>query len=236
MAHYASGWSTRAIRKCRTIKPYETQHRLKYERPRGHQASATLRKHSTTTIRCLSCTEREAVKDPKRSVSAAWGGGEGNIFPTRPRPSLHAAAAAATTSMMTPQNKRSVSDREPLVSLVYGRKWVIPASFVAETSMRARDKDSFRWRSVPPEDRMGDSSVKSSKRHELAAVSCHVVMYVSGVVTPPQEDVWLSKGVSWPGPLADGLLWTSPSCCVRVSQWSGKISRRQIENLRGVLR
>ncbi|EGO57792.1 hypothetical protein NEUTE1DRAFT_100683 [Neurospora tetrasperma FGSC 2508] len=174
------------IRKCRTIKPYETQHRLKYERPRGHQASATLRKHSTTTIRCLSCTEREAVKDPKRSVS---------------------------------------DDREPLVSLVYGRKWIIPASFVAETSMRARDKDNFRWRSVPPEDRMGDSS---------AAVSCHAVMYVSGVVTP-QEDVWLSKGVSWPGPLADGLLWTAPSCCVRVLQWSGKISRKQIENLRSVV-
>ncbi|KAK3504948.1 hypothetical protein B0T13DRAFT_444041 [Neurospora crassa] len=137
MAHYASAWSTRAIRKCRTIKPYETQHRLKYERPRVHQASATLRKHSTTTIRCLSCTEREAVKDPKRSVGAAWGGGE--------------------------------------------------ASFVAETSMRARDKDNFRWRSVPPEDRMGDSSVKSSKRHELAAVLCHAVMYVSGVVTPPRR-------------------------------------------------
>ncbi|KAL0473495.1 hypothetical protein QR685DRAFT_569554 [Neurospora intermedia] len=172
------------IRKCRTIKPYETQHRLKYEGPRGHHASTTLRKHSTTTIRCLSCTEREAVKDPKRSAIS---------FPLA-------------------RNKRSVRDREPLVSLVYGRKWIIPASFVTETSMRARDKDNFRWRSVPPEDRMGDSS---------AAVSCHAVMYVSGVLARPTGG----------RPVMD-----CPSCCVRVLQWSGKISRKQIENLRSVLR
>ncbi|KAK3340462.1 hypothetical protein B0H65DRAFT_510591 [Neurospora tetraspora] len=79
------------IRKCRTIKAYETQNRLKCAKPRGQQS---LRERSTTTIRCL----------------------------------------------------------------------LIQHLFVAETSMRCAGTRTDRhlcWRSVPPDDRMGDSSVKS---------------------------------------------------------------------------